>query len=145
MLLRGLLAGPSSLDLEFFFVAQFDILGISSRNDLVVLHFVIETDEFHSNSIFVFVSHVLTKQTLLLSLVQLTEDDTNDSESRRLFHQVLLLKDCLRRVALVVLQDFLDISQVLAIQVFQHGLVGKLVIFVNVKSLLRILSIMLEQ
>ena len=95
MLLRGLLAGPSSLDLEFFFVAQFDILGISSRNDLVVLHFVIETDEFHSDSIFVFVSHVFAKKTLLLSLVQLTKDYTNDSESWRLLHQILLLKDCL--------------------------------------------------
>jgi len=41
MLLRGLLASPSSLDLDFFFVAHFDILGVGSCNDLVVLHFVV--------------------------------------------------------------------------------------------------------
>ena len=69
MLLGGLLAGPNSLHLLLFFITQFEIPRVSSCHDLIVLHFVVEFDEFHCDSILVFVCQVFPKQALLLSLV----------------------------------------------------------------------------
>ena len=55
MLLGGLLACPSSQDLLLFFITQFGIRRVSPRHDLIVLHFVVKFDEFHCDSILVFV------------------------------------------------------------------------------------------
>ena len=55
MLLGGLLAGPNSLHLLLFFITQFEIPRVSSCHDLIVLHFVVEFNEFHCDSILVFV------------------------------------------------------------------------------------------
>ena len=80
---------------------------------------------------------------MVLSLIQLAEHDAYDSESWRLFHQVLLLENGLLRVKLVVMHDLFDITQVLIFQVLLLGLVSKFVIFVNIEHLLRVLRVML--